>query len=218
MSCCASGLLFVLMISPTYKQRLTRRRLLLLGASHVAPSKNPANSVVAPVAVLGSETVGLLGTQKLSTHGTRAFRLAKHDSPKRSFWVSSATTSNNIAMHLLVTVMPAMLQTLQQTSWPPIWLHQTRRHLMYMPRHQSKHRSSQSIGQLALLSTVKSLTPRPKPPWILLPFNRRAARQSSRQSVPTYGASLSASACYLPSLCVDFAMVYRPLNSTCTNM
>merc|ERR1712224_148583 len=79
--------------------RLTRRRLLLLGASHVAPYKNPANSVVAPVAVLGSETVGLLGTQKLSTHGTRAFRLAKHDSPKRSFWVSSATTSNNIAMH-----------------------------------------------------------------------------------------------------------------------
>merc|ERR1712048_41424 len=94
----------------------------------------------------------------------------------------------------------AMLQTPPQTSWPP---HQTRRHLMYMPKRQPKCRSSLSVGQLTSQSTVKSPTPRPKLSRILLPLHRQAVRQSSRLSVAVYGAPSSTRACYLSSPCID---------------
>ena len=159
-------------------------------------SKNPANSVAALVAVLGSEIVRPLRMQKFSTRGTRASSHAKGESPKLSFWLS------NKAMHLMVT--PAISQTPKLTSWFPICLHPIRRHLMYTPIRQSKRRASQSTGQSALQSTAKSPSPRPKLPRMLLSIDRQAARQSLRKNVPMYGASSFTQTCYLLSPFVDF--------------
>ena len=47
------------------------------GAPSAAPARNPAKSVVALVAVLGSGNVEMKATQPLSIRGTKAGRLAK---------------------------------------------------------------------------------------------------------------------------------------------
>merc|ERR1711918_301855 len=122
--------------------------------------------------------------QKLSTRGTGASSHAKGESPKLSFWLS------NNAMHLLVT--PAISQTPRQK----------RRYLMYMPRHQSKCRASQSMNQLCLQPTSKTPSPTRKLLRILLSINQ-AARQSMRESLVIYGASSSTQACYFSSPCID---------------
>ena len=53
----------------------------------------PANAAVVLAAVLGSRTVEMLATQRLTTHGPRASRPAKVHFEEDQFFVPSAVTS-----------------------------------------------------------------------------------------------------------------------------